>query len=99
MGIASLVLGIISIILAFVPFIWILAIVTSIVGLVLGIVSLVKKVNKGQSIAGIVLCAITLILAIISLLLYSPSFLTENKNVEYRIIILSSFYYTSTLIF
>ena len=86
MGIASLVLGIISIILAFVPFIWILAIVTSIVGLVLGIVSLVKKVNKGQSIAGIVLCAITLILAIISFQNIFNSFsdtdTTTSTNIE-----------------
>ena len=86
MGIASLILGIISIILAFVPFIWMLTVVTSIVGLVLGILSLVKKINKGQSIAGIVLCAITLILAIISFQNIFNSFsdvdTTTSTNIE-----------------
>mgnify|MGYP006888337651 FL=1 len=86
MGIASLILGIISIILAFVPFIWMLSIVTAIVGLILGIISLVKKLEKGQSIAGIVLCAITLLLAIMSLYniynTFSDISTTTSTNIE-----------------
>lgn len=86
MGLASLILGIISIILAFVPFIWMLSIVTAIVGLILGIISLVKKLEKGQSIAGIVLCAITLLLAIMSLYniynTFSDIGTTTSTNIE-----------------
>lgn len=67
MGIASLILGITSIILAFVPFIWIISIITAIVGLILGIISLVKKRDKGKSIAGIILSALTIILSIFSI--------------------------------
>lgn len=64
MGIASLVLSIVSLVLGFVPFVWLIAIIPAIVGLILGIISLVKKKQKGQSIAGIVISAITIILLI-----------------------------------
>lgn len=67
MGIASLILGIVSIILIFVPFIWIISIVTAIVGLILGIISLVKKENKGKSIAGIILSVLTILLSILNI--------------------------------
>ena len=67
MGVASLILGILSVILAFVPFIWIISIITAIVGLILGILALVKKTEKGKSIAGIILCVITILLVIVTL--------------------------------
>ncbi len=67
MGIASLILGIVSIILIFVPFIWLISVVTAIVGLILGIISLAKKENKGKSIAGIILSALTILLAIFNI--------------------------------
>ena len=66
MGLASLILGIISFILGFIPFFWLIAIIPALVGLILGIVSLAKKKEKGKSIAGIVLCAITILLTMIS---------------------------------
>lgn len=64
MGIASLVLSIVSLVLGFVPFVWLIAIIPAIVGLILGIISLVKKKQKGQSIAGIVISAVTIVLLI-----------------------------------
>lgn len=64
MGIASLVLSIVSLVLGFVPIVWLIAIIPAIVGLILGIISLVKKKQKGQSIAGIVISVITIILLI-----------------------------------
>lgn len=83
MGIASLVLGIISIIIAFVPLIWILSIITAITGLVFGIISLVKKQHKGQSVAGIVLCTITILLVIITLNSnFSNTNTTTSTNIE-----------------
>ncbi len=85
MGIASLTLGIISIVLAFVPFIWILSIITAIISLVLGIIALVKKQHKGQSIAGIVLSAITIILVIITLQDISDTFSNTDTTTSTNI--------------
>lgn len=68
MGVAALVLGIVSAIAAFIPFCNTIAFVPAIVGLILGIVETVKKSKnkepKGMGIAGIVLntCAIILII-------------------------------------
>lgn len=69
MAVASLVLGIVSAILALIPFCGMIAIVPAIIGFILGIVDLVKKSKeedskKGMSIAGIVLSAIAIIFII-----------------------------------
>ena len=67
MGLASLILGIVSIIISFIPFIWFFSIFTAIVGFVLGIIALVKKIDKVKSIVGIVLSVITILLLMFSL--------------------------------
>lgn len=86
MEIASLVLGIVSIIIAFVPFIWILSIVVAIVGLVLGIIALVKKKERTKSIIGIILCTITILLVIVTLQDISNTFnnikTTTSTNIK-----------------
>lgn len=86
MGVASLILGILSVILAFVPFIWIISIITAIVGLILGILALVKKTEKGKSIAGIILCVITILLVIVTLQdifnTFNNAETTTSTNVE-----------------
>lgn len=68
MGIASLVLGIVSVVISFVPFCGIIALVPAIVGLILGIVDAVKKSKeqqpKGMAIAGIVCSAVAIVLII-----------------------------------
>lgn len=64
MGIASMVLGIVSIVIGFMPIIWSYSILIAIVGIVLGIISLVKKQEKGKSIVGIVLGSIVVVLVI-----------------------------------
>lgn len=66
MAVASLVLGIVSIIIGFIPLCGMIAFVPAIIGLILGIVDLVKKNKagedkKGMSIAGIVLSAIAIV--------------------------------------
>ena len=65
MGIASMVLGIVSVV-GFMPFIWSYSILTAIIGIILGIISLVKKQEKGKSIAGIVLGCMVVILVILT---------------------------------
>lgn len=66
MDVASLVLGIISIILGLIPLCGSVAFIPALVGLVLGIVTLVKKCKtpgepKGMSIAGVALNSLSII--------------------------------------
>lgn len=67
MGIAALVLGIVSIIFAFIPCTSWFGIITAIVGLVLGIIDIVKKnksgEKKGTSVAGTICAGVALIIA------------------------------------
>lgn len=66
MGIAAMVIGIISAILAFIPMCGYVAFVPAIIGLILGIIDAKKKASKnlpkGMSVAGIVLNAIAIVL-------------------------------------
>ena len=66
MGIAALILGILSIIIGFIPLCGMIALVPALIGLILGIVDTVQKNKKGEkkgvSIAGIVLSAIAVII-------------------------------------
>lgn len=69
MDIASLVLGIIGIILSFIPFCNFFALPLVIVGLILGIISTVKKTKenlpKGMAITGSILSGLGLIISIL----------------------------------
>ena len=70
MGIASLVIGVVSAILGFIPLCNYFAIIPAVVGLVLGIVYVVKQSKveggkKGMGIAGIVLNAAAIVLILI----------------------------------
>ena len=66
MGIAALVLGIISIIVGFIPFCGMIAYIPAIVGIILGIVDLVKKSKTGEnkviSIVGIILSGVAILI-------------------------------------
>ena len=72
MGIASLILGVISIIFSFIPFIRYLAFIPAIVGLILGIDELFskrKKKKKSDPIVGIVFSGISLIVVTFHLII------------------------------
>lgn len=75
MGIASLILGIVSLGIVFMPFVWACSAITAIVGIILGIISLVKKQDKGKSIAGIILSIIVFILVVVA-------YIGIAKNIE-----------------
>lgn len=68
MGVASLVLGILSLIVGFVPFCGAIALLPAIIGLILGIVDVVLKSKKGEpkgmGVAGIVLSAISIVIIV-----------------------------------
>ena len=82
MGIASLVLGIISMIIGFIPLCGSVAFVPAVIALILGIVDTVQKSKKGESkgisVAGIVLSSIAII--VISLWIFA--FGAAVKNVD-----------------
>lgn len=65
MGVASLVLGIVSVVVSFVPFCGVIALIPAIVGLILGIVDAVKKNKeqqpKGMAVAGIVCSSVAIV--------------------------------------
>ena len=69
MGVASLVLGIVAIVISFIPCLGIYALVPSIIGLLLGLIGIVSasKANppksKGLAIAGLVLSIIATVVA------------------------------------
>ena len=65
MGVAALVLGIVSVAIGFIPFCGSWAIIPAIVGLVLGIIDWVKKNKegnpKGKAIAGVICSAVAIV--------------------------------------
>ena len=68
MGVAALILGIISIIIGFIPLCGSIALLPAIIGLILGIVDVVLKSKKGEkkgiSIAGLVLSALAIVIIV-----------------------------------
>ena len=82
MGVAALILGIISIIIGFIPLCGAIAFLPAVIGLILGIIDTVLKSKKGEkkgmSIAGIILSA----LAIVIISLWIFVFGVAAKNVD-----------------
>lgn len=78
MGVAALVLGIISIIIGFIPLCGSIAYFPAIVGLILGIVDIVMKSknngSKGMGIAGTVLSGIALVVITFWLFIFGAIF-------------------------
>lgn len=77
MGIASMVIGIVSAMLAFIPFCGYFAFIPAVLGLILGIIDVVLKAkldkSKTQGIAGIVLNAIAIFIIILWTLAFVAS--------------------------
>jgi len=69
MGVASLVIGIISLVVGFVPFCGTWAMIPAVVGLILGIVDAAmksgRKQPKGMSIAGVVLNSLAMLIIVV----------------------------------
>ena len=97
MGVASLVLGIISIIICFIPFCGAIAFVPAIVGLILGIVAIAqsskseeKKSQKGMGIAGTVLSAIATVVIMLWVFIFSAAIVGVSTNANQIIEALNS---------
>lgn len=64
-GIASMIVGIVAILLAFIPIIGLVSFVLGLVAIGLGIFAVIKRRGKGQGIAGIITGAFSLLVAIV----------------------------------
>ena len=79
MDIASLIIGIISLIIGIVPFCGIVAVLPAIIGLILGIICICnnKKEKKGKAVAGTIMSGIAIILTMLWIII---SVITAPKN-------------------
>ena len=77
MGIASMVIGILSLIIGFIPFCGSIALLPAAVGLVLGIVDVAKKskanLPKGSGVAGIATCGVAIAIICMYLFVYGAA--------------------------
>ena len=98
MGIAALILGIISIIIGFIPLCGAIALLPAIIGLILGIVDVIGKSKKGEpkgiSIAGLVLSAIAIAVITFWVFVFGVAASEMDLN-ELNDIISNSYYYNN----
>lgn len=96
MGVASLVLEIISAIIGFVPFCGTFALIPAIIGLILGIVDWVKQSKagnpKGKSIAGTILSAIAIVVIMFYWIAVGAAVRNAVKNTDWNSVISNSEY-------
>lgn len=86
MGVAALVLGIISLLLSFIPVIGLLGIGLAIIGLILGIIDWVQKKKKeekhGLAIAGVICAAVAIVIVMLYTALAGVLFVNFARNVD-----------------
>ena len=86
MGIASMVIGILAAILAFIPLCGYMAFVPAVIGLILGLVDVSKKKKqekpKGQGIAGIVLNAIAIGLIFLYSVIFAGAAIAADEAMD-----------------
>ena len=86
MDLAALIIGIIAVVLGFIPFCGYFALLPAIVGLILGIVDVKKKSKaqqpKGKGIAGIVLNAVAIIVILLWTLVFTAGITVATDEIE-----------------
>lgn len=81
LGIAALILGILALVGAVIPFLNYVAWVLGLVGLILGIIALVQKNRrKGVALAGTIVSAVAIILSIVLAIVYTAAFASAVSN-------------------
>lgn len=84
MGVASLVLGILSVLICWIPCVNYLAFIPAIIGVILGIVDTVKKSksgeSKGMAIAGLILSAIAVVIIFFWTVIFGAAASTVNED-------------------
>lgn len=76
MAIASLVLGIVSILIVWIPIVGLLGTVMAIVGLVLGLMALRKAESRGLAIGGVVCAGVSLVITALYLFAFTAMIAT-----------------------
>ncbi len=86
MGIAALIIGIVSAILAFIPLCGYIAFIPALVGLALGIVDIVQKSKKNEpkvmGIVGVITNAAAIILIVVWTILFAVAGVTADKDAK-----------------
>jgi len=86
MGLAAMIIGIVAVVLGFIPFCGYFALIPAIVGLILGIVDVKQKSKaqqpKGQGMAGIVLNAVAIIVILLWTLVFAAGGVTAIDTIE-----------------
>jgi len=86
MGLAAMIIGIIAVVLGFIPFCGYFALLPAIVGLILGIVDVKQKSKakqpKGQGMAGIVLNAVAIIVILLWTLVFATGAVVTLEPIE-----------------
>jgi len=86
MGLAALIIGIVAVVLGFIPFCGYFALIPAIVGLVLGIVDVKRKSKtqepSGKGKAGIVLNAAAIIVILVWTLIFAAAAPTIRESIE-----------------
>jgi len=86
MGVAAMVIGIISAILAFIPMCGFIAFVPAIIGMILGIVDVAlrgkKKLPKGKGIAGIVLNAVAIAFIFLWTVVFAADAVASSEAID-----------------
>lgn len=84
MGVAALVLGIVSVIIGFIPFCGAIALLPAIIGVILGIIDIVSKKKKqesiGMSVTGLVLSSIAVIVILFWVFIFGVAVSTADMN-------------------
>jgi hypothetical protein len=82
MAIAAMVLGIVGLVLAFIPVVGVVSFVLGPLAVILGIIAFVKRRGRGQAIAGIVTGAIAFVVAIVGLVLTGALFSAIDEEMQ-----------------
>ena len=86
MGLAAMIIGIIAVVLGFIPVCGMIALVPAIIGLILGIVDVTKKSKaqqpKGKGMAGIVLNAVAIIVILLWTLVFAVGGVATMDRIE-----------------
>lgn len=82
LGVAALILGIVALVGAVIPFLNYVAWVVGVVGLILGIIALVQKNRrKGVAVAGTIISGVAIILSIVLAIAYTAAFASAVSGV------------------
>lgn len=86
MGVAALVLGIVSVVLGFIPLCGIIALLPATIGLILGIIDLVKRKKAGEkfgkSLAGIICSGLAVVIIVFWYVVFGIAVADTAKDVS-----------------